>query len=155
MTNNAFKKQWFVNHPVSYYFYFELFFNLVHPSPFLKSISYKIYNQELNMFIDYEINDILVILSHTKIILILLHFFSITKYNSSKMQRIIFLFKYDETNLLLPIKAYVKNHPVQIMLYSFFFSIFYFSAIIIGRPHQSSSGPTRSSTRSCWTSGRT
>jgi hypothetical protein len=49
------------------------------------------------------------------------------------MQRIIFLFKYDETNLLLPIKAYVKNHPVQIMLYSFFFSIFYFSAIIIGR----------------------
>lgn len=87
------------------------------------------------MHIEYEVNEILVILSHTKVILILLHFFSITKYNSSKMQRIIFLFKYDETNLLLPIKAYVKNHPVQIMLYSFFFSIFYFSAIIIGKFH--------------------
>ena len=84
------------------------------------------------MDILYKINDILVILSHTKIILILLHFFSITKYNSSKMQRIIFLFKYDETNMLLPIKAYVKNHPVQIMFSSFIFSIFYFSAIVIG-----------------------
>lgn len=94
---------------------------------------YTVRNQELAMDIEYKVNDILTCLSHTKIILILMHFFSITKYNSSKMQRIIFLFKYDKTNALLPIKAYVKNHPVQIMVYSFIFSIFYFSAIIIGK----------------------
>lgn len=110
----------------------ELLFNFIHPSPFLNDFSFLIRNQELNLKVKYKFNDILVILSHTKIILILFHFFSITKYNSSKMQRINSLFKFDETNVVLPIKAYVKYHPVLTMVFCFVFSVFYFSAIIIG-----------------------
>ena len=131
--NKAFKKQLFFNHPISIYFCLELFFNLMHPSPFLQNLKFTVFNQELGLRVAYRYNDILVILSHMKILLICAHFLSITKFNSSKMQRIIYLFKYDDTNVMLPIKAFIKSYPVQTMVLTLFFSIFYFSAIIIGR----------------------
>ena len=67
---------------------FEILINLVHPSPFLLGFEYSVYNSTIQLYINYEVNDILSMLCMIRFYYIVKQFFISTEWSSLKIQRI-------------------------------------------------------------------
>lgn len=61
----------FFKTPLLRQFIWEIFFNMIHPSPFLQGMTYETYNSTVQLFITYEMNDILSAFSAIRIYYIL------------------------------------------------------------------------------------
>ena len=126
----------FFKTPLLKQFIWEIFFNMIHPSPFLQGWTYETYNSTVSLFITYELNDILSALSSIRIYYILKQYFSSTSYMSLKMQRLMRMFTSSDVNLLFSLKCYILLKPTQFLIMSFLGSmiVFPFLIMIFERP---------------------
>lgn len=80
----------FASTPLLWQAIFEISLNLVHPSPYLNGLTFKVYNSGVELYVNYEINDIICIISIVvKAYYMLKQTFLALEYNSNKMQRLV------------------------------------------------------------------
>lgn len=127
----AFENESFFTHSIFWNFIIEFITLSVHPSPFLKNKTYSQYNYELKRDMVYFYNDLLVTFVVVRLLYHMFEIFQISRYNSTRIQRINLLFNNEALSVFLPLKNYIANHPIKFMFASFMFSIAFFSALII------------------------
>lgn len=104
---------------------------LIHPSPFLKDISYSLYNNDRRLEVTYYLNDVFVILSFFRNIVHIILVFRATKWNSSRIQRINLFYQKKDLSNFLPMKIYLANNFIPFIIYSLLLSIFIFSGFLM------------------------
>ena len=127
----AFENESFFTHSIFLNFLIEFFTLTVHPSPFLQSKTYMQYNVELRTEVAYHYNDLLIMFVIVRLLYHMFEIFQISRYNSTRIQRINLLFNNEALSVFLPLKNYIANHPIKFMFSSFIFSIFFFSTLVI------------------------
>lgn len=80
---------------------------------------------------EYYYNDIAIIISLLRNVVNVFYIFRASRYNSARIQRINFLFNDKNMGSFLPIKIFLANNFFTFILYSFFWSVMIFSAILI------------------------
>lgn len=127
----AFENESFFTHSVFQHFLIEFITLSIHPSPFLKDKTYTQYNNALKRDMVYYYNDLFVTFVVIRLLYHMFEIFQTSRYNSTRIQRINLLFNNEALSVFLPLKNYIANHPIKFMLFSFLFSIAFFSSLII------------------------
>jgi len=128
---DAFEDEPFIFHRLFKQFLFEFLTLCIHPSPFLKDITYTMYNDEFRSNMTYLYNDLLVTFVVVRLLFHTFEVFQKSRYNTTRIQRINFIFNNEALSVFLPLKNYIASHPVKFMFSSFICSVLFFSALII------------------------
>lgn len=103
---------------------------LSHPSPFLRNQTIFFYNETSRTVVRYQVNDgpaVVVIIST------LVHFIDIfdsTWYNCNRLQRINFMFFFNELESSFPLKNYIANNLLSFLVGSLFLSLALFGSML-------------------------
>lgn len=109
----------------------EISLNLIHPNPYLSNISFEVYNSSKDIYLPYQLNDILCLIGViVKSYYIMKQFYVSLEYNSNKMQRLFALYGADELGFMFSFKIFLIRKPNTFIAVSMIVSLIFFSFII-------------------------
>ena len=108
-------------------------------------MNYTTYNTSMSVYVVYEMNDIIMLISLVRLYFLCKQFFNGSEFLTQRLQRIMILFGGKELDLFFGIRAYIKAYPVSFLWWSLFWSLLIFSFMVINLERPISSVSTHNS----------